>query len=206
MKNIGILGGTFNPVHLGHLIAAQEVLDKLGLDEMIFLPSGNPPHKSKEEIVASNHRYNMVRLAINGNDRFKISDMEIKRKGKTYTYDTLVDLHKNYYVDNIYFIIGYDTLIDMDTWRKINEVFELSTFVVVNRGNLKNEMRKEIEKKIVKYNAKIQVVNIPDIEISSTEIRRRIFNGQSVKYLIPDGVADYIKINGLYRGENNEKL
>jgi nicotinate-nucleotide adenylyltransferase len=206
MKNIGIFGGTFNPIHVGHLIVAQEVADSMELDKIIFIPTGDPPHKNKQELAVAEHRYEMVRLAIKGNEKFDLSDIEIKRSGKTYTFDTLVELNKKYKDHNFYFIIGFDTLKDIDSWKKIDEVFKISKFIVVNRGNLRSEMEDEINDKKLKYEADIKLVTIPDIQISSTDIRKKIKSGKSIKYLVLDDVYNYIMKNKLYRGEQNEGL
>jgi nicotinate-nucleotide adenylyltransferase len=206
MKKAGIMGGTFNPIHIGHLIAAQEVLERLELDYIIFLPAGNPPHKAESDVIEANHRYEMVKLAVEKNNRFYISDIEIKREGKTYTYDTLIELKKFYYDVEFSFLLGYDTLRDMDTWKRVDEVFKLTSFVVVNRGNLPEDMNEEINKKKTYYDAKISVVSIPEIDISSTEIRDRISKGRNVQYLVPEKVNDYILTQGLYRGATNERI
>jgi nicotinate-nucleotide adenylyltransferase len=206
MKKAGIMGGTFNPVHIGHLIAAQEVLEALGLDYILFLPTGNPPHKAESEVIESIHRYGMVEAAIKDNGNFIVNDIEIKREGKTYTYDTLMELRMLYSDTKFYFLMGYDTLRDMDTWKRVEDVFKLAKFVVVNRGNHPTDMEAEIEKKRCRYGAEIIVVNIPEIEISSTEIRNRICSGNSIKYLVPESVEKYITTKRLYRGEINERL
>lgn len=198
MFKLGIMGGTFNPVHIGHLIAAQEVADKMGLDKIIFMPTGNPPHKQNGEVLPVIHRYEMVKLAIENNQNFEISDYEAKRSGKTYTYDTLLGLKSTYDSVQIYFIVGFDTLKEMDSWKRVQDVFKMCSFVVVNRGNLLVEMQKEIDDKKLKYGGAIEVVNIPDINISSTELRERIKLNKSVKYLMPDNVISYIYDNKLY--------
>lgn len=199
MQRIGILGGTFNPIHLGHVIAAQEVLYKMKLDSIIFIPSGSPPHKNDSQLASARDRYEMVKLAIKDNDNFLISDIEINRIGKTYTYDTLVELHKMYYGNKLYFIIGFDALREIDMWRKAEDLFKLTEFIVVNRGNRSGEMEYEIEKKESLYGGKIHVVDIPNIGISSTEIRRRLKEGEAIRYLVSDDVMNHIKTKGLYR-------
>lgn len=201
MQRIGILGGTFNPLHLGHLIAAQEVLNKINLDRIVFIPSGDPPHKRKEDLASAKDRYEMVKLSIEDNKYFDISDIEIKRQGKTYTYDTLKELHKIYYGNSIHFIIGYDAFRDIDSWMNIDEVFKLANFIVVNRGQSKDELLEEAKKKEIKYNTKIDIVNIPNIEISSTNIRDRVNENKSINYLVCDRVREYIFKKGLYRVE-----
>lgn len=206
MQRIGILGGTFNPIHLGHVIAAQEVLYKMKLDRIIFIPSGCPPHKSNSKLVSAIDRYEMVKLAIEGDDNFSISDIEIKRVGKTYTYDTLIELHKMYYGNKLYFIIGFDSLKEMDMWMRAEDLFKLTEFIVVNRGNRDCEMDYEIKKKESLYGGKIHVVDIPDIGISSTDIRRRVKDGEGIRYLVADEVMNYIKMKGLYTNEFTEGI
>lgn len=201
MKNIGIMGGTFNPIHIGHLIAAQEVLKRMNMDRIIFIPTGNPPHKKKGEVIPSSDRYEMVKLAVKRNEGFEVSDIEIKRAGQTYTYDTLKELHNIYYETQFYFIIGFDTLKEIDTWKKVNDVCNMTNFIVVNRGNTTKEIKEEILFKEKKYGCEFILVEIPDIDVSSTDIRDRIKNNKSIKYLVTDDVEEYIKQKGLYKFE-----
>lgn len=201
MQKIGIMGGTFNPIHIGHLIAAQEVLDKMNMDKIIFIPTGNPPHKSKREVISAIDRYEMVKLGIKNNACFEVSDIEIKRTGETYSYDTLSELHNIYYETQFYFIIGFDTLKEMDTWKKVDEVCTMTEFIVVNRGNSLKEINDEILIKEKKYNCKLTLVEIPDIKISSTDIRDRIRNNESIKYLVTNDVEGYIYQKGLFKFE-----
>lgn len=201
MQNIGIMGGTFNPIHMGHLIAAQEVLNKMKMDKILFIPTGNPPHKRKNEVIPKEDRYEMVRLAVQNNHCFEVSNIEIEREGQTYSYDTLIELHNTYYETNFYFIIGFDTLQDLDTWKKVNEVCKMTSFIVVNRGNTSKEIEEEILLKEKKYGCKFSLVNIPDIQISSSDIRSRIKNNESIKYLVRDEVEGYINQKGLYKFE-----
>lgn len=201
MQSIGIMGGTFNPVHIGHLIAAQEVLNKINMDKIIFIPTGNPPHKNKDDVLSALDRYEMVKLAVRNNEGFDISDIEIKREGQTYTYDTLIELHNIYYGILFYFIIGFDTLKEIDTWKNVNAVCSMTNFIVVNRGNNSKEIREEILIKEKRYGKKFFLVEIPDIEISSTDIRDRIRSNKSIKYLVTSEVEEYIKQKGLYKVE-----
>lgn len=208
MLRIGVFGGTFNPVHIGHLILAQEVLDKFKLDRIIFIPSKNPPHKTnKNEISSPMDRYNMVKKAIESNHNFFISDIEIKRDGLTYSYDTLLEL-KEIYDENtkIYFILGYDAFKWIDSWKNVKEVFELTSFIVVNREIECDEMNNEIRDKVEKYGGEVYSAIIPNIEVSSTEIRRRIKEGETIKYLVPSQVEEYIRINNLYIGDLNDEV
>lgn len=201
MQNIGIMGGTFNPIHMGHLIAAQEVLNKMKMDKILFIPTGNPPHKKKNEVISKEDRYEMVRLAVQNNHCFEVSNIEIEREGQTYSYDTLIELHNMYSETKFYFIIGFDTLQDLDTWKKVNEVCKMTSFIVVNRGNTSKEIEEEILLKEKKYGCKFSLVNIPDIQISSSDIRCRIKNNESIKYLVRDEVEGYINQKGLYKFE-----
>jgi nicotinate-nucleotide adenylyltransferase len=201
MRKIGIMGGTFNPIHMGHLIAAQEVLNKMNMDKVIFIPTGNPPHKSKNQVISAIDRYEMVKLAIKSNDGFEISDIETKRAGQTYSYDTLTELHNMYYETQFYFIIGFDTLKEIDTWKRVSDVCSMTKFIVVNRGNTCNEIKKEILIKENKYNCNFILVDIPDIKVSSTDIRDRIKTSKSIKYLVTNEVEEYIKQKGLYLSE-----
>jgi nicotinate-nucleotide adenylyltransferase len=198
MQKIGIFGGSFNPIHIGHLIAAQETLDAMKLDKVIFIPAGNPPHKSQRNLAAAEDRYDMVKLAIQNNPGFEISSMEMERSGKTYSFDTLKELKEQCKDIDMHFIIGFDTLKELHTWRNIQGIFDIVSFVVVNRGNEALEIKQWIEDRVRTYGGTIEYVPIPDIEISSTDIRHRIQDGRSIKYLVPDTVEQYIKSRGLY--------
>jgi nicotinate-nucleotide adenylyltransferase len=199
MSCIGIMGGTFNPVHLGHLIAAELVREQIKLDKIIFIPTGNPPHKSSKTILDSEHRVNMLKIATAENSYFSTSEIEVEREGKTYTYDTLKELHDNYHGDEFYFIIGFDTLKELGTWKNINEICKLCKFIVVNRNNDKNEMQQEALKVKQLFEAEIIIADIPNIELSSTEIRKRICEQNSIRYMVTDEVHAYISENQLYK-------
>lgn len=201
MKSIGIFGGTFNPIHIGHLIVAQEVLTYFKLDKIIFIPCGNPPHKDEKEVANAFLRYEMIKLAINDNSSFEVSDIEIKREGYTYTYDTLNELKKIYSEDKLYFITGYDAFKDSNTWKNAEKVYDMVSFIVVNRGEVNKKMEEEINNKIIKYGMNVKILTIPNIGISSTDIRYRISKGLNIKYMVPDNVLMYIENNKIYRGE-----
>jgi nicotinate-nucleotide adenylyltransferase len=198
MKHIGIMGGTFNPIHYGHLFAAEAVYDTLKLDSVLFIPTGNPPHKKNSELIHKDHRYNMLKLAISDNEKFESSDIEINRVGITYTVDTLRELHKLYYGNCFYFIIGFDTLRELSTWKEISTVCELCSFVVVNRNSPSEILEAEVNLIKNKLPATIEMVTIPNLDISSSHIRDNLYNNKSVKYLMPTEVIDYIKNNNLY--------
>jgi len=200
IKKIGILGGTFNPVHYGHLIAAENVREAFGLDRVLFMPSGVPPHKQEPTVEDAAHRFEMVRLAIGPNPFFEASRMEIDRPGFTYTVDTLGSLKATYGNDaELYFIIGADVLPELTTWRNFTEVFGLCGFIAVLRhGYGRESFLQCIEGLKTLYRAEIHIAETPVIDISSTDIRRRIKDCKSIKYLTPHDVEDYIYKNRLY--------
>ncbi len=210
--DIGIFGGSFNPIHVGHLIVAEEVFLQRALSKVIFVPTGVSPHKESSDLIDSSHRFNMVKIAISDNEHFEVSDLEIKRSGKSYTIDTIRSFKEIYGgKDNLYLIVGTDMLSEISTWKDIGTLAEMCNFIVVNRfpvtinGNLSeypfgkrglngiNLFSKEKLAEIERLK-----VPIPPIGISSTEIRERLRCGRSVKYLVPQCVEDYIKANDLY--------
>lgn len=196
--NIGIMGGTFDPIHYAHLATAEYIRETFNLDKILFIPTGNPPHKSKL-ITDKIDRYNMVLLATMNNEEFVVSDIEINRKNRTYTIDTLKELHKIYKDADIYFITGADTICDMETWKNVSENFGLATFIAANRPGVSSKSAKEKIKILKeKYNANIRSVNVPSLDISSTYIRERIKCNNSVKYLIPEVVENYIYEKKIY--------
>lgn len=187
---IGILGGTFNPIHIGHLILAEEALDKLSLDKVMFIPTFIPPHKTSDALVDANHRHRMIELAIKDNPSFEVSDVELRRKGKSYSIDTLKQVKKIYgKLAKLFFITGSDSLGELCSWKDINDIFRLSQFVVANRpGYPLKELPKECE-----------LVLVTPIEVSSSEIRKRIKDSLSIRYLVTDSVRNYIVKKGLYK-------
>ncbi len=217
MKKVGILGGTFNPIHFGHLRAAEEIRENLKLDKVIFIPSGIPPHRPASEIVSFAHRYEMVKLAIAHNPFFTISDIEGQRAGKSYTVDTLKLLKKEIEA-KFYFIIGLDAFLEIDTWKSPKELFTLTHFVVMPRIGFKQEeilapLRKifseEIKRKgdvfILPTGNCVYFCPIFSLNISATHIRRLLAEGKSIRYLVPKEVADYIYRKGLYRRGNGKE-
>ncbi|MCU0666130.1 MAG: nicotinate-nucleotide adenylyltransferase [Candidatus Omnitrophica bacterium] len=185
---IGILGGTFNPVHLGHLILAEEAREKLGLDKIIFVPAYLPAHKKKKGIVSAFHRYQMLKLAIKGNKHFSVSDFEIKKKGISYTIDTIRHFMASCSSDRFYFITGSDLLKYLDEWKDLSDIIRMVKFVVATRPGYPLE-------KIPDY---IRTVPIRSVDISAFEVRDCIRKGKSFRYLVPEQVFDYIKANKIY--------
>lgn len=190
MKKVGIFGGTFDPIHFGHLITTQFVLEKRKLEKIIFIPSHISPHKLEIKTVADSHRFNMVQLAIENNPQFEISDYEINNSDISYTFNTLLHFKKTY--NNIELIIGYDNLLVFDKWYKPDEIFEEVTVVAMNRnGNYSNNKNKFTEKAII--------IDTPVVDISSTEIRERVKSNLPINYLTPPAVVDYIYAHKLYK-------
>lgn len=199
MKNIGILGGTLNPIHLGHLIIAQTAKDELKLDKIFFMPSGCPPHKDIDLIADKEHRSNMVKLAIEDNIYFEFSDFELKRNGIIYTADTLRMLTEQYPEVNFFFIMGTDSFFDIEEWKSPEEIFKLCTIVVAGRYEINEKIESNIEYFKNKYGGKIIFINSPLINISSSYIRDSVKNNISIKYLVSNNVEKYILENKLYK-------
>lgn len=196
----GIMGGTFDPIHIGHLVLAEEVRNKFNLDKIIFIPSGNPPHKDNREVTTAINRYEMTLLATTSNPNFDISSIEIERKGNSYTIDTIKQLRKSYR-DKVefYFITGADAILDLPNWKNVDELLTLSRFIAATRPGFElNEMEEKIKVIEEKYNREIDSIIVPALQISSTDVRNRIREGNSVKYLLPEIVEDYIFKNKLY--------
>lgn len=198
MKKIGILGGTLDPIHNGHLMIAECARDQLNLDEVWFMPTGNPPHKSNQNISPNEVRKEMIELAIEDNNNFKFSDFEYKRDGIIYTSDTM-KLLKNAYKDtDFYFIMGADSLMYFKDWHKPEEIVLYCNLVVAGRDNDDSELLREVAILEDKYNINIHVLKSPKICISSSDIRDYINNKFSIKYMVPDSVERYIKNKNLY--------
>ncbi|MCX5696465.1 MAG: nicotinate-nucleotide adenylyltransferase [Candidatus Omnitrophica bacterium] len=192
---IGILGGTFNPIHIGHLILAEEAREKLGLDKVIFVPTFVPPHKDNVDIAPAAARLKMVKLAIAGNKYFSVSDIEIERNGRSYTIDTIKEFKKNYSLDQIFFIIGSDLMKYLDDWKDINEISKLVKFVVATRPGYPLE---DITTYAVSRQTGVSTLPIRAVDISGFEIRGAIKEGKSFRYLVPEAVFRYINKKRIY--------
>ncbi|MPW25920.1 nicotinate-nucleotide adenylyltransferase [Alkalibaculum sp. M08DMB] len=199
-KKIGILGGTFNPIHFGHLLLAESAKDRLGLDEIMFIPTGVNPHKFAEVNIDASHRLNMIELAIENNPFFSLSLIEINREGYTYTVDTIKELEQLYTETDIYFISGADIIFEIDKWKDAEEVLKKLKIVTTFRPGCDQE---QLDNRITElkelYNTKILKLYTPEMDISSSEIRSRVKHGYSIKYLLPEKVEEYILDCGLYR-------
>ena len=202
MKRYGMMGGTFNPIHLAHLYIAYEAKEELNLDKIIFMVAGNPPKKKESKEIDSKYRYNMVQKAIEGYEGFEISDYEIKKNGYSYTYETLQYLKKQEDNVEVFFIAGADSLMAIEKWSNTDLVLNNCTFVAFNRGEYNKSILEEQKYKLEKkYDAKIVILNVTDIDISSSMIRERIANGKRVDFFLPEEVKKYISENKLYRRE-----
>ncbi|HBO97308.1 MAG TPA: nicotinic acid mononucleotide adenylyltransferase [Candidatus Omnitrophica bacterium] len=189
MKRIGILGGTFNPIHIGHLMIAQAVLEKFNLDKVVFVPACLPPHKSGRGLIAAEHRLRMVRLAVRGNRHLEVSSFEIAKGGKSYSVDTVRYFRRRYPGTKLFFIIGSDHIVKLHTWRDIREVVKMASFVAVYRPGFKT----------IRSKIRVKSMIIPGVHTSSSDIRRRLVAGKTVKHLIPENVLRYIRKHKLYR-------
>jgi nicotinate-nucleotide adenylyltransferase len=195
---IGILGGTFNPPHLGHLVCAQEAYLQLGLDNVMLIPAQIPPHKPVEDEPGVKHRLELCRLAIDGDNRLSVSELEIDRPGTSYTIDTLQELHNEDPDSELYLIVGGDIAAGLPEWREPERVLELATPAVAKRrGTSSSHVRRALAN--LPRGDRAEFFQMPRIGISSTLIRRRVRAGQPIKYLVPDAVVGYIEREGLYR-------
>ena len=190
------MGGTFDPIHHGHLVAASEVQAWFDLDEVVFVPTGDPWQKADREVTTAEHRYLMTVIATAANPRFNVSRVDIDRSGRTYTIDTLRDLRERLPDADLYFITGADALAEIFTWRDADELFELAQFVGCTRPGY--EMDEETLRSIPAD--RVTMVEIPALAISSTDCRARTQRGEPVWYLVPDGVVQYIAKHDLYPG------
>ena len=202
MRKIGIMGGTFNPIHVGHLMLAQWAMEEQHLDEIWFVPTGCSYMKEQQNVVSPEDRFQMVSLAVADNDRMKCLDLEIKREGHTYSYETIEQLKQEYPEIEFYFIFGADCLFAIETWRCPEKIFANCRVIAAGRGGAsEKQMREKIEELEAKYGADIIMMPFPSLAISSTLIRERVREGKNVRYLVPEVVADYIEGKRLYENE-----
>jgi nicotinate-nucleotide adenylyltransferase len=188
---IGVMGGTFDPIHNGHLVAASEVASAFNLDEVVFVPTGQPWHK--KAVTAAEHRYLMTVIATAANPRFTVSRVDIDRPGVTYTVDTLTDLASKYPDADLFFISGADAIVQILSWKEINRVWSLAHFIAVTRPGHQLKLPEAPE-------GSISVLEVPALAISSSDIRERVPDQKPIWYLVPDGVVQYIGKHQLYRG------
>jgi nicotinate-nucleotide adenylyltransferase len=193
---VGIVGGTFDPVHAGHLVLAEQARTQLALDEVLFMPAGQPWRKADREITAAEHRIAMLRLAIEGNDAFGITDIELRREGPTYTADTLEALAAERLDDEFWFIVGADALADMPNWHEPQRILRHARLAAAPRAEGGDALPP-----IEGIAERIDRFAMPRLDVSSSAIRAAVAAGASVRYLVPDAVAAYIAAHGLYAHE-----
>ena len=216
-RRIGLFGGTFNPIHLGHLRGAEEIREAFGLQEVIFIPSALPPHKMAEGIIQAHHRLEMVKRAIRKNSQFSASDVELKRPGKSYSIDT-IRYFRDKFQDSLYFILGRDAFVEIETWKDFQDLFSLCNFIIMTRpGSTQASPLPAALASAFRYDQRASgwvhgsgnVVFLKEInflDISSTKVRQLVEKGGSVKYLVPTEVEAYIEKHGLYRGQTSLEL
>jgi nicotinate-nucleotide adenylyltransferase len=197
---LGLFGGTFDPVHLGHLILAERCREECRLDQVWFIPAGTPPHKATDAISPGERRAEMLDFAIAGHAQFSVNRMELAREGRSFTVDTLRQLHSEDLSRELFFLIGADSLADLPLWRDPAGIAELATIVAVNRGDrpmpdLEN-LRRQLGSAVC---SRIQIVSMPGIDLSATDIRRRVREGKSIRFMTPRPCEVYIQQHGLYR-------
>ena len=200
IKKLAIMGGTFDPIHMGHLVTAEEVRHEFHVDEVLFVPTGHPPHKSNINMTTCEHRYLMTVLATAANPYFKVSRIEIEREGVTYTIDTVKELKRIYGKDvQLYFITGADAIHKILSWKESEELLQICNFVAVTRpGYNKEELIQQVEALNKQYETTIYFLEVPALAISSSDIRRRLNQMKPIKYLVPQEVENYIKKHELY--------
>lgn len=199
MRKIGIMGGTFNPIHIAHMILAESAYEQFKLDKILFMPSKNPPHKRHENIVSDEHRVQMVELAIQNNPHFELSKVEIEREGITYTAETLQILTQKNPDQEYYFIIGGDSLFQMEHWMSPDIIFSLCHVIAAGRDNVpEQKVLDHIKFLTNNYDAQIHYLNVPNMDVSSNYIRQIRKVGRSIRYYVPELVEQYIREHQLY--------
>lgn len=199
-NRIGLMGGTFDPIHHGHLVAAEEARFQFGMEKVIFIPAGQPPHKNGKNITHPYHRLEMTRRAIGSNPHFTVSDIEIKKEGLSYTIDTVRDMRKQYKGWEIFFITGADAVLEILTWKNVEELLQKCYFVAATRPGFRLEaLGEKLARLGPEYASRIKTLEVPALAISSTDIRRRVNEGRPIKYLLPEAAENYIYQHGLYK-------
>lgn len=198
MARIGIFGGTFDPIHHGHLIVAEVMMEELGLDRVLFLPAGQPPHKLDRVITPAFHRLTMLQLALQDNPHFALSFVDVERPGPCYTVDSLAILRQEYPDDELFFLMGEDSLRDLPTWREPNRIAEQALLAVALRPNVEVNLE-AVFTAVPAARDRVVLVQVPLIQIAASDIRRRVAEGRTIRYQVPRPVEQYIERHGLYR-------
>ena len=197
---VGILGGTFDPIHVGHLIVAEEARVRLRLERVIFMPTGQPWLKENQPVASGEDRLRMVELAVVSNPAFQVGHNEVDRSGPTYTVDTLEEMSREVGADaELYFIVGMDALEQFHRWKDPERLLEMCRLVVANRPGHQGVDVNAVVGRVPQVGPRLTLLSVPRMEISSTDIRQRVAEGVSIRYLVPDAVEGYIQQQGLYR-------
>lgn len=206
MKKVGIFGGTFNPVHMAHLLIAETAQEEAGLDSILFVPSGCSYLKDASDILPAKDRVNMTGLAIEDNSHFALSTLEIDRGGNSYTCDTLRELKERYPEQEYYLIVGADNLFTMEEWKDVEYIFGNAKILAAVRGGKKRtDMEEKITELVERYGADITLLDVRHVDISSSMIRDKIAKGHSIRYMVPDKVRSYITKNHFYEKRDMEQ-
>jgi nicotinate-nucleotide adenylyltransferase len=196
-KRLGVMGGTFDPIHYGHLVTAEEALEQFRLDEVVFVPTGQPWMKEHEVVSPAEDRYLMTVIATASNPKFSVSRMEVDREGPTYTVDTLRSLREEHGAGtDLFFVSGADAILEILQWREPEELFDLAHFIAATRPGYDLA---HFEEGATALTSEVTVMHVPALAISSTDIRARIAGGHPIRYLVPEGVKSYVEKAGLYR-------
>jgi nicotinate-nucleotide adenylyltransferase len=198
LQRIGVIGGTFDPLHYGHLAAAEEVRVRANLSKVLFVVAGIPPHKLNEEVTAVEHRLAMVKLGIASNPHFQISRVDVDRPGPSYSVDTISILLEQYGESTeIFFIMGLDSLVEVPTWHQPQRLIELCHLVAVTRPGFDVDIRR-LEESVPGISSRVEIIDMPALDISSSELQRRVSEGLPIKYQVPEEVERYIEEQHLY--------
>lgn len=197
----GVYGGTFNPIHRGHVHILREFIGRLELQRVLLIPDGTPPHKEAQDLAAPGDRLEMCRLGARDLGVVEVSGMELRRPGKSFTSDTLTELHRMYPEDELYFLMGEDMFLTVDRWHEAATIFRLAVLCASPRSRSGMERLMEKERELVKLGARCRVEDIPFLDVSSTRVRELCRAGEDISGLVPEGVARYIRENRIYGGE-----
>lgn len=199
---LGIMGGTFDPIHNGHLVAAEMARGEFNLSKVLFIPSGTPPHKIRRDVSAANLRFEMVELAIKDNPAFDLSALEIERKGLSYTVETIRILRRTWPEHELYFITGTDALLEIFSWREAEEILTMIQFIGAARpGFDARDFLIKVQQEHPETQGRIHYLEVPALAISSTDIRSRVRHGQPIRYLLPESVRLFLQQHGLYTAD-----
>ena len=199
VRRLGIMGGTFDPPHYGHLFAALEAAHVLSLERVLFIPTAQPPHKVSDPVTAAEHRAAMIGLSIADNPRFELSNLELERGGLSYTIQTARELHRRHPDAELHFIVGMDSLAELPTWYEPAAILKIARLAAVYRSGVEEVDLRKLETQVPGAQARISIIPMPGLDISSTDLRERIRDGRPIRYLVPDPVVDYVAEHAIYR-------